>query len=97
MISGDVRESAHPRMIANGCCPCAVSARRAAVGLPDETLLFTKRALPSFSFASAASALTEAVGCSAAKTNAKTANRLTNAMTLEVIFMVVCDYVPRTH
>ena len=57
--SGEVRESAQPTMIANGCWVWAVSARRAAVGLPLLTGLATKRALPALSRARATSGLTE--------------------------------------
>src|SRR5947207_6693525 len=75
-ISGAVRESAQPRTMAKGCCAWAVSARLAAVGLPWETLLLEKRAFPSLSLASAASASTEGAGWSAPKTNVVRLNRL---------------------
>src|SRR5882724_8333963 len=86
--SGAVRESAHPRMIAKGCCSWAVSARRAAVGLLWDTSLEANRRLPSLSLASAASALTEAAGCSAARTKATALELATVARTLDVILMV---------
>src|SRR4029077_6396207 len=66
MISGAVRESAHPTMMANGCWSCAVSARRAATGLPVLTLLWANRLLPAFSRARASSGPTDgAVGSAA--------------------------------
>ncbi|MBA2586195.1 MAG: hypothetical protein H0U99_06895 [Chthoniobacterales bacterium] len=46
-ISGEVRESAQPTMIATGCCACAVAARRDAFGSPLLTFWLTKRVLPS--------------------------------------------------
>src|SRR4029077_201321 len=88
--SGAVRESAHPRMMAKGCCSWAVSARRAAVGLLWDTSLEANRRLPSFSLARAESALTEAAGCSAARTRATTLEQAMVARTLNVILMVYC-------
>src|SRR4029077_15176284 len=88
--SGAVRESAHPSMMAKGCCSCAVSARRAAMGLLWDSSLEANRRLPSFSLARAASALTEAAGCSAARTRAATLEQAMVARTLNVILMVYC-------
>jgi len=62
IISGEVRESGQPRTMAKGCWAWAVSTVLAAVGLAVETLFVTKRALPSLSFASAASGPTEGAG-----------------------------------
>src|SRR6266436_6572511 len=78
-------------MMAKGCCSWAVSARRAAVGLLWETSLEANRRLPSLSLASAASALTEAAGCSAARTKATTLEQVIVARTLNVVLMV-CSY-----
>src|SRR5260370_11010870 len=66
MISGAVRESAHPTMIANGCWSFAVAARRAATGLPVLTLLWAKRALPAFKRLRASSGPTDGFAGSAA-------------------------------
>src|SRR5437773_7491633 len=66
MISGAVRESAHPTIMANGCWSCAVSARRAATGLPVLTLLWAKRSLPAFRRVRASSGATDGVVGSAA-------------------------------
>src|SRR5678815_600681 len=66
MISGEVRESAHPTMMANGCCPCAVAARRSATGWPALTLLLANRSFPAFKRLRASSAGTDGVVGSAA-------------------------------
>src|SRR5438874_9478648 len=66
MISGAVRESEHPTMMANGCCSFAVSARRAATGLLVLTLLWANRSLPTFRRLRASSGATEEMLGSAA-------------------------------
>src|SRR5947208_12593997 len=88
--SGAARESAHPTMMANGCCAWAVSVRRAAVGLPLDTSLVANRRLPSLSLASAASAGTEAAGGSSATAKAATLKQAIVAKTvsLDVVFIV---------
>src|SRR5437016_3756182 len=88
--SGAVRESAHPTMMANGCCAWAVSVRRAAVGLPLDTSLAANRRLPSLSLASAASAGTGAAGGSAASTKAATLKQpmAVKRVSLDVAFIV---------
>src|ERR1043166_2180203 len=96
--SGAVRESAQPTMMANGCCAWAVSVRRAAVGLPLDTLLVANRRLPSLSLASAAPAGTEAVGGSAPRTNAATLNpaRVVKTVSLDAFFMVRSYWLKRS-
>src|SRR5439155_15528813 len=79
--------------MANGCCAWAVSARRAAVGLPWDTSLVENRRLPSLSLASAASASTEAAGSLAIRSEAPTLKQATMAreVSLDVVFIVHSD------
>src|SRR6478735_5716196 len=66
MISGEVRESAHPTMMANGCWVCAVAARLAATGWLALTLLWANRSFPAFKRLRASSAGTDGAAGSAA-------------------------------